>query len=86
MPFVVAWLGTHSHGRSDCEILRRVLKLCHGITRFDADFGVYPFLKLPGALPTSLRNLTLRNVEAIDTFTILAGLPNLSELTLRLVL
>lgn len=37
-------------------------------------------------LPTSLRALTLRNIEAKTIFGVLANLPSLTDLTLRLVL
>ncbi len=37
-------------------------------------------------MPAALRKLTLRNAEPTETFALLARLPNLTDLTLRLVL
>lgn len=60
--------------------------MCPNLTHFDADFGFHAHLKKPGVLPSSLKNLTLRNVTAPETFQLLAELPNLTNLILRLAL
>lgn len=52
----------------------------------DVDLGFHSGVLRPGVVPASLRRLTLRNAEAVDAFALLAGLPNLVDLTLRLVL
>ncbi|ORY79354.1 hypothetical protein BCR35DRAFT_304786 [Leucosporidium creatinivorum] len=68
------------------ELVLQALQHCPFITHLDADFGYHHKLNRPGILPSSIRSLTLRNAESKDTFTLLAGLPCLTDLTLRLVL
>lgn len=64
----------------------QALQHCPFITHLDADFGYHHKLNRPGTLPSTIRSLTLRNVESKDTFALLAGLPCLTDVTLRLVL
>ena len=66
----------------------RIVSLCTQLTAIDIDLGFFHDVATTHAhvLPTSIRQLTLRNAGAVDTFTILRRLPRLERLTLRLAL
>ena len=68
------------------DLVLQALDLCNFITHFDADFGFHHRLSTPGILPSSIRSLTLRNIDVKAIFPLLAELPCLRDLTLRLVL
>ncbi|SCV74103.1 BQ2448_6535 [Microbotryum intermedium] len=66
------------------QLVKSFITLCPLLNTFDADFGHYPELLKPGLLPPSITTLTLRNVSAVETFTLLAELPRVTDLTLRI--
>jgi hypothetical protein len=64
------------------------VSLCTQLTTIDIDVGFFHDVATTHAnvLPTSIRKLTLRNADAVETFTILRALPRVEHLTLRLAL
>ncbi|KAG0667540.1 hypothetical protein C6P46_000074 [Rhodotorula mucilaginosa] len=66
----------------------RIVSLCTQLTTIDIDVGFFHDVATTHAnvLPTSIRKLTLRNADAVETFTILRALPRVEHLTLRLAL
>ncbi|KDE05970.1 hypothetical protein MVLG_03656 [Microbotryum lychnidis-dioicae p1A1 Lamole] len=66
------------------QLVKSIIPLCPLPTTFDADFGHHPELLTPGLLPPSITTLTLRNVSAVETFILLAELPRVTDLTLRI--
>ncbi|GAA6002128.1 hypothetical protein JCM10207_003089 [Rhodosporidiobolus poonsookiae] len=67
--------------------LYRLLTVCRNITELDIDVGFYAEVRAGTTLlPKSIRKLTLRNAESLDTLTIVNQLPLLEDLTLRLAL
>ena len=67
-------------------MLKQLPELCPLLTTFDADFGFYNLRANPCLLPNTIHTLTLRNTEPVEAFGIIACLPLLKDLTLRLVL
>lgn len=62
------------------------MSLCTQLTAIDIDVDFFCDVATTHAhvLPTSIRELTLRNAGAVETFTILRRLPRVERLTLRL--
>ncbi|BGP38675.1 hypothetical protein JCM10449v2_002610 [Rhodotorula kratochvilovae] len=80
----------HWHAQSLARERQRFVRLlarCGRIDTLDVDVGFFQDIRIePPIVPSALRTLTLRNCDAVDTFTILAHLPQLQDLTLRLAL
>jgi hypothetical protein len=68
------------------DTLLHLLELTPRLQALDVDLAFHAGVPKPGLVPASLRKLTLRNAEPTETFALLARLPNLTDLTLRLVL
>ncbi|BGP14635.1 hypothetical protein JCM10213_001654 [Rhodosporidiobolus nylandii] len=67
--------------------LYRLLSHCRLIDTLDVDLGFYHELRVqPALLPSTIRTLTLRNSEPLDTLALVNHLPLLEDLTLRLAL
>ncbi|GAA6031715.1 hypothetical protein JCM8097_001949 [Rhodosporidiobolus ruineniae] len=67
--------------------LYRLLSHCRLVHTLDVDLGFYPDLRAqPTLLPPTIRTLTLRNTEPLDTLAVVNQLPLLEDLTLRLAL
>ncbi|GAA5924024.1 hypothetical protein JCM1841_001830 [Sporobolomyces salmonicolor] len=67
--------------------LVRLLQACLQVRTLDIDYGFYHDLRTqPDLLPPTIRTLTLRNIDADDTFQVIERLPLLDNLTLRLAL
>lgn len=65
----------------------RLLQRCKRIQTLDIDVGFFQDVKLkPALVPSTIRTLTLRNCDAGEAFALLAHLPELRDLTLRLAL
>ncbi|GAA5855442.1 hypothetical protein JCM8547_007831 [Rhodosporidiobolus lusitaniae] len=67
--------------------LYRLLSHCRLVNTLDVDLGFYPALCSPVTLlPPTIRTLTLRNSEPLETLALIISLPLLEDLTLRLAL